>query len=431
MISVLFSCTDDNIIEAPVFPPPAVEGFTTVPGNGLVTLTWDSGNTALFSNYALTYTPGDGEPINIPNDQTTFTVNGLVNGTEYLFALVAQKESQATIQSSEPVTVTATPFEPNTSGPELASFNFMATSNPNMALEDEDITDLTGDIDLENNTVTFTEDKVSAYVYRDSLVATFSVPNDAVVVVNGEEQTSGVSVQDFTSPVQYDITENGITRSYIVTVNKSQYATIPDDAFRARLVELGMPFDEQNQLEINSTLVTAYNTDGKIDLDNAGITNIKGIEFFIGTKEIDAERNNFPTINLSKNVGLKNLIIGLNPALNNVEVGELTLLEIFYMNDAVNLTEMVIQPILDSNTGLKRFYAHGAGTGLVSVNVDKLTSLERLRLNESTASVSATSINTMLEANPPIASDLGNLRIYNDADGVECASYDPSTYKCN
>jgi len=431
IISIIFSCTDDNIIDAPVFPPPAVEGLTAVPGNGLVTLNWDNGNISLFTNYSLTYTPSDGEAINIPNNENTITINGLVNDTEYTFTLVAQNTVQLTTQSSEPAIVKATPFEPNTSGPELASFSFLAASNPNMALAQEDRTDLTGAIDLDNNTVTFTENDVSAYVYRDALVATFDVPVGAVVVVNGEEQTSGVSVQDFSLPVQYEITENGITRRYAVTVNKNQFATIPDDAFRAFLVAEGLPFNANNQLEYNSTMVTEYQAGGKINIDNVGIANVKGIEFFVGVKEIDAERNSFSSINVSRNAGLKNILVGLNANIDNIEIGDKTDLEIIYINDAIKLTETVMQPIIDANPGLKRFYAQGVGTSLASINVDNLTAMERLRLNESTAKASATSINTMLSKNPPIASDLGNLRIYADADGAQCGSYDPTTYQCN
>ncbi|MDC1266230.1 fibronectin type III domain-containing protein [Flavobacteriaceae bacterium] len=431
VISVITGCTEDNIIDAPVFPPPAVEGLTAIAGNALVTLNWDNGNTALFTNYSLTYSPSDGEPISIANNETSIIVNGLLNGTEYTFTLVAQNTVQLTTQSSEPISVVVTPFEPNLSGPELSSFSFLSASNPDMALEAEDRIDLAGTIDLENNTVAFSEDNVSAYVYRDALVATFAVPVGAVVTVNGEEQTSGVTIQDFSSPVQYEITENGITRIFTVTVNKNQFATIPDDAFRAFLVAEGLPFNADNQLEINSIMVTEYKLESKINIDNVGISNVKGIEFFVGVKEIDAERNSFPSINVSRNTGLKNILVGLNANINNIEIGELTQLEIIYINDAILLTETVMQPIIDANLGLKRFYAQGIGTGLVSLNVDNLVAMERLRLNESTAMASAASINTLLGNNPPVASDLGNLRIFNDVDGIQCASYDPTTYECN
>ena len=431
ILTVLFGCTDNNIIDAPVFPPPAVEGLTITPGNGLATLNWENGNTTLFTNYALTYSPSDGEPIIISNDVNTYTVNGLTNGTEYTFTLVAQNTVQLTTQSSDPISVIVTPFEPNLSGPEFSSFRFLSASNPDMALEAEDRTDLAGTIDLEENTVAFSEDNVSAYVYRDALVATFTVPDGAVVTVNGEAQTSGVTIQDFTTPIQYEITENGMTRIFTVTVNKNQFATIPDDAFRDFLIAEGLPFNADNQLEINSVMVTEYKLEGKINIDNVGISNVKGVEFFVGVKEIDSERNSFPSINISRNAGIKILVTGLNANLNNIEIGDLTQLEVIYINDATMLTEAVMQPIIDANPGLTRFYAQGVGTGLASINVDNLAGMERLRLNESTVKASAASINTMLGKNPPVASDLGNLRIYADVDGVQCGSYDSATYECN
>ena len=431
LVLTVINCTDENIIDAPVLPPPAVEGFTATEGNGLVTLNWTKGDPKFVTNYELKYTPGDGEPINIPNTETSYTVNGLVNDTEYTFTLVAQKTIQTTTQSSEKVSITATPFEPDTAGPEITSFKFLAASNPDMALETEDRVDLTGTIDLENNTITFSEADVSAYVYRDKLVATFEVEAGATVAIGGADQTSGTTVQDFTSSVEYVVTKDGKTRTFIVTVNKNFFATIPDDNLRSFLISEGLPFNADNQLESNATAVIEYKSGAKINIDNVGIANVKGIEFFVTAKEIDAERNSFPSINISRNAGVKNILIGLNANIDNIEIGDKTDLEIIYMNDAINLTEMVMQPIIDANSGLKRFYAQGVGTGLASINVDNLTAMERLRLNESTAMASAASINTMLSKNPPIASDLGNLRVYKDSDGSQCGSYDASTYQCN
>jgi len=428
LLSIIFcSCIKDDIIDAPVFPPAAVTDFTAAPGNAHVTLNWTINAQEVITNYSLTYTPSDGEPIIIPNDQNSYVVNGLTNDTEYTFTIVAQEVSQITTQSSEPTTVKSTPFEADTSGPELASFTFLAASNPNMALETEDIVDLNPMINQDDNTVIFSATDVSAYIYRDMLIPTFEVPSGAMVTVDGVEQTSGVSSQNFTAPVQYDITENGITRTYIITVNKNQYATIPDDAFRAKLVEFGMPFNDENQLDITSTLVTEYNTTGKINLDTAGIANIKGIEFFVGTREIDAERNTFPSINTSRNVGLIGLVLGTNSEL--VSIVTSNTVQILYVNHLPKMDAAVIQPIIDANPGLLRLYAQG--TPLGAITVENLTVMERLRLSESTAMASATSINALLALNPPIASDLGNLRIYADADGTQCGSYDPTTYMCN
>ena len=431
LVLTVFSCTKDNIIDAPHFPPPAVEGFEVTPGNGEVTLNWLKGNTSLITNYSLSYTPSDGEPIIIPNTETSYTVNGLVNDQEYTFTLVAQKTIQTATQSSEAVTVTTTPFEPNLEGPEITSFTFLAASNPDMALEATDRVDLTGTIDLDNNTITFSDADVSAYIYRDKLVATFEVETGATVSVGGTDQTSGTSVQDFTSPLQYVVTKDGQSRTFTVTVNKNFFATIPDDAFRAFLIGKGLPFNAENQLETNAQAVIDYEAGSKFNIDNVGISNVKGVEFFVSVREIDSERNSFPSINISRNAAIEILVTGLNSELSDIQIGDLTQLIVIYVNDTPKLTKEVVQPILDANPNIYRFYNQGVATGLTDINVENLVKMERLRLNESTAKASAASINTLLSKNPPIATDLGNLRIYKDGDGTQCSSYDPTTYECN
>ncbi len=403
----VFSCTDDNIIDAPHFPPPAVEGFEVIPGNGEVTLNWSKGNTTLFTHYLLTYSPSDGEPITIENTLNTFTISGLSNDVEYTFSLVAASTIQATTQSSEPVTLVATPFEPVTVGPEITSFKFIAASNPEMALDAADRVDLTGTIDLDNNAITFNAEDVSAYIYKDQLIATFETEAGATVTVNGDTQMSGVSTQDFSSPLQYEVTKDGVSRIFTVTINKNYFATIPDEVFRDFLIAEGLPFNDQNQLETNAQAVIDYKTGAKFNIDNVGISNVKGIEFFINVNEIDAERNSFTTINISRNTVAKNLLVGLNANIDEIIIGNKTNLEILYINHAPLLTETLIQPIIDANPNLRRFYAPGIGTGLTSINVDNLVKMERLRLNESTARASAGSINTLLSKNPPVASDLG------------------------
>lgn len=432
LVLTVFSCTEDNIIDAPHFPPPAVEGFEAVAGNGEVTLTWNKGNTSLFTHYILTYTPSDGEPVIIPNTENSYTVFGLMNDTEYTFSLVAANTIQATTQSSETITVVVTPFEPNTAGPEITSFQFLAASNTDMALDASDRVDLTGTIDLDNNTITFSDADVSAYIYRDKLVATFTAETGATVTVDGTDQTSGTSVQDFTSPLQYVVTIDGKERIFTVTVNKNFFADIPDDAFRTFLMSEGLPFNTENQLETNAQAVIDYKSGAKFDIDGVGISNVKGIEFFVNINEIDAERNSFTTINISRNTVAKNLLIGLNSNINEIIVGDKTNLEILYINFAPLLTEATIQPIIDANPNIRRLYAPGS-TGLTQLNVDNLTKMERLRLNESTATASAASINTMLSKSPPVASDLGNLRIYKDADGAQCTwdmTLNPYTFAC-
>lgn len=59
------------------------------------------------------------------------------------------------------------------------------------------------------------------YLYDFTLVPTFTVTEGATVTVDGAEQTSGVSAQDFRSPVTYTVTAGGMSRDYVVTVTNT------------------------------------------------------------------------------------------------------------------------------------------------------------------------------------------------------------------
>lgn len=59
------------------------------------------------------------------------------------------------------------------------------------------------------------------YLYDFTLVPTFTVTEGATVTVDGAEQTSGVSAQDFRSPVTYTVTSGGMSRDYVVTVTNT------------------------------------------------------------------------------------------------------------------------------------------------------------------------------------------------------------------
>lgn len=59
------------------------------------------------------------------------------------------------------------------------------------------------------------------YLYDFNLVPTFTVTEGATVTVDGAEQTSGVSAQDFSSPVTYTVTAGSMSRDYVVTVTNT------------------------------------------------------------------------------------------------------------------------------------------------------------------------------------------------------------------
>ena len=52
-----------------------------------------------------------------------------------------------------------------------------------------------------------------------ALIAEFSFPGNAIVYVDGKEQTGGLSANDFSSPVVYTVTSDNGSKEYTVTVN--------------------------------------------------------------------------------------------------------------------------------------------------------------------------------------------------------------------
>lgn len=422
-VFALGGCLEDDK-DYPVLAPFAVENFAATPGDSEVTLSWDINGAQTITDYEITY-PG-ADAILLPDNQDTYTITDLKVGEEYTFTIYA-KNGEA---KSPATTATATPFGINTEGAGFISFDFLMAINPDMALEDADKKDLTGKLDQTENTVTFSADDISAYIYIDALIPTFEVPEGAVVTVDGVEQISGETVQDFTTTVLYSVTKDDNERIYSVNVRKSQYATIPDVEFVARLKELGMPFDGQDQLDITHDLVVNYETSGKINLDGDGkatqIQNLKGIEFFVNVKEIDCERNNITSLDLRRNVGMKNLVAGGQP-LSSLNFGDRTDLEILYLNSC-DLSTEILQPVVTANSGLRRLYIHGSD--ITQIDVSNQTALERLRISETAAMASAAYINAMLSKNPPIASSLGDLRVYSDDGETRCDNYDPETYQC-
>lgn len=59
------------------------------------------------------------------------------------------------------------------------------------------------------------------YLYNFTLAPTFSVASGVKVLVNGKEQQSGVTAQDFSSPVEYTLTDGTSSRTYTVSVTNT------------------------------------------------------------------------------------------------------------------------------------------------------------------------------------------------------------------
>lgn len=116
--------------------------------------------------------------------------------------------------SFELYTVTVTKAAVQT-GKEITVFRFNGLT-PNVI----------GTINQTNHTITVL---VPFSTVLTNLVATFTVSPMATLKIGAVIQTSGVTVNDFTSPVNYTVTaENGLTQAYTVTVTRIPLSTAKD-----------------------------------------------------------------------------------------------------------------------------------------------------------------------------------------------------------
>ena len=420
-------CGEDNLETAPVFAPANVINLSSVAGNTQIILTWEIPDNASISELELTYSPDGGSPILIAKEETTYTVTGLTNGTEYRFTLTSKNEN---LRSSG-TTVTIMPIEPPANAPEILSFDFMVADNPNMALEESDKANITNPvIDNDSNTVVFDSTKMSAYMYRDQLIPQFTITEGAIVTVEDVEQTSGVTPQDFTQDVVYKISKDGAESIYIITVNKDNFATIPDAELIVRLKSiLGTDiFNSEDKLDITHTSVIGLT--GKLNIDSQNepvkISNLKGIEFFINTPELDFEGNDVASIDIGRMAAIKNIVASFNPLINgSINFRDRTDIEILYLG-GTNITDIDVSAF----PNLRRLYIH-SGTPILSINVSNNTKLERLRMMESTAMNSKAYLDTMFANSTTISPTDKDFRIYKDSDGIQCTSINISTYACD
>ena len=85
--------------------PLNVVNFSAIPGDMVVSLSWELPADASINNFELTFSPDGAAPISIANNETNYEVTGLTNNTEYTFTLVSVSDTG----TSSGATATATP----------------------------------------------------------------------------------------------------------------------------------------------------------------------------------------------------------------------------------------------------------------------------------------------------------------------------------
>ena len=109
------------------------------------------------------------------------------------------------------------------------------------------------------------------YLYDFKLKPTFTVPDGMTVTVNGTEQTSGESEQDFSKPVTYTVSNGTESRSYVVSVTNSglPVAVLEHEGGSMAWSEAGLDIRAKNEDWPENDLFTLYNADGTVDVERA------------------------------------------------------------------------------------------------------------------------------------------------------------------
>lgn len=109
------------------------------------------------------------------------------------------------------------------------------------------------------------------YLYDFKLKPTFAVPSGMTVTVNGAEQVSGESEQDFSNPVTYTVSNGTESRSYTVEVTNSglPVAVLEHEGGSMEWPEAGMNIRAKDEDWPENDHFTLYNADGTVDVERA------------------------------------------------------------------------------------------------------------------------------------------------------------------
>lgn len=109
------------------------------------------------------------------------------------------------------------------------------------------------------------------YLYDFKLKPTFTVSSGMTVTVNGAEQVSGESEQDFSNPVTYTVSNGTESRSYTVEVTNSglPVAVLEHEGGSMEWPEAGMNIRAKDEDWPENDHFTLYNADGTVDVERA------------------------------------------------------------------------------------------------------------------------------------------------------------------
>lgn len=165
------------------------------------------------------------------------------------------------------------PYVEDEALPELLSFKFESSLNENKILDKELYYDETSGKttvhSVDELKMDVGEDEVSGcipYLYDWNLIPTFETTEDVVVLVNGEEQESGVSVQDFSTPVEYTLVCGYQERTYTVKLSNTGLPVVVVEqgtmgGLTESWAETGITVNSKDG-DWGTNQITVYNPDG-------------------------------------------------------------------------------------------------------------------------------------------------------------------------
>ena len=109
------------------------------------------------------------------------------------------------------------------------------------------------------------------YLYDFKLKPTFTVSSGMTVTVDGTEQVSGKSEQDFSKPVTYTVSNGTESRSYVVSVTNSglPVAVLEHEGGSMAWTEAGLNIRAKDEDWPKNDHFTLYNADGTVDVERA------------------------------------------------------------------------------------------------------------------------------------------------------------------
>ena len=214
-----------------------------------------------------------------------------------------------------------------------------------------------------------------------------NIPNSGYVKIQDNSNLTCVFVDDATYSAS-NWTNIDATATFLETQVECDalFTNIPDDNFEQALIDLGLDniIDDKVRTS-NINIITSLNVDGK------SITDLTGIEDFVGLTELICWNNTITSLDVTNNINLINLYTAGNP-IGSLNVSQNTVLEVLNcsynqlstldISNNPNLKQLgcsnnnLLSLDLTQNSDL--FYLVLSNNSLTSINVNNLNLLQHL-----------------------------------------------------